>query len=161
MPFLTAQFVGGKGLASLAIELKGAGPYSHVDMVCDDGRLLGARSDECGGQPPGVRIRPQGYEEWNAIAQISIPCTDAQHDAAWAFWMAQIGKAYDKTAILAFVFGRDWENPEDWFCSELRAAGLKAAKVFPFDLITPANKVDPDMEFAIESTHGIVRLIKK
>ena len=160
MPKLTAQFVGGKGLASRLIEIKGAGPYSHVDIVCPDARLLGARDNEVGGQPQGVWIRPQGYEEWDALARIHIDVSQEQYNQAWDFWNAQIGKPYDETAILGFVIGRNWQETDSWFCSELWMQGLIHANVFVHPLAVAANKIDPSTAFAISSTLGDVIHVK-
>jgi hypothetical protein len=53
----------------------------------------------------------------------------AKERAYWDFLKAQIGKSYDKLAIAAFAFNRDWRSPNAWFCDELVAAGLEHAEV--------------------------------
>ena len=40
----------------------------------------------------------------------------------------QVGKPYDKLAIVAFAVNRDWRSPDAWFCDELVAAGLEHAQ---------------------------------
>jgi hypothetical protein len=127
---IVLQFVQGTGFGAALIKFYDHGLYSHVDSVLPDGTLLGARDDEVGGMPSGVQ-------------RITLPCTDAQADAYYAFVRSQIGKAYDETAIVAFAVGRDWRTPDCWFCSELCAAGLEASG-FVFPLSSPANKVAPD-----------------
>jgi hypothetical protein len=49
--------------------------------------------------------------------------------ACWDFPKAQLGKPYDKLAIVAFAVNRDWRSPDAWFCDELVAAGLEHAEV--------------------------------
>ena len=58
--------------------------------------------------------------------------------------MAQVGKPYDETAILAFALNRDWRETDAWFCSELAAAALEAAGVFPYKLAASENKITPE-----------------
>jgi len=140
---IVLQFVQGTGFGAALIKFYDHGLYSHVDSVLPDGTLLGARDDEVGGMPSGVQIRPADYLGSETVKRITLPCTDAQADAYYAFVRSQIGKAYDETAIIAFAVGRDWRTPDCWFCSELCAAGLEASG-FVFPLSSPANKVAPD-----------------
>lgn len=137
------QFVRAAEFSSDLIALGGAGDFSHCDIVLDDGTLLGARSDEVGGQPAGVRIRPPNYvKTWTHQVLVEIPCTDEQKAAALSFAHAQLGKPYDKLAIVAFVVGRDWRREDAWFCSEL---GARVGEVGGFfaEMYTPANKISP------------------
>lgn len=137
------QFVQGQGLASRAIEVFERGWPSHVDNVLPDGGLLGARDDDCGGQPPGVRIRPADYESWARVERIELAAT-AQQEVDWLnFLTAQIGKPYDETAIVAFALARDWRQNDSWFCSELAAAALESCGWFPQSLADAANEVTP------------------
>ena len=55
---------------------------------------------------------------------------------------SQIGKPYDGEAILAFVAGRNWQDPEAWFCSELVAAGLEDSSIV-LPLAAPTAKITP------------------
>ena len=121
----------------------GAG-FSHVDAVLPDGSLLGARSDVCQGSMPGVQIRPPHYIDFDRVLLVSLDATEDQLSAWNNFLQAQLGKPYDMEAIVGFAVGRDWRAPDSWFCSELQAAALESAGWFPFDLATPANKLDPD-----------------
>lgn len=44
--------------------------------------------------------------------------------------MQQLGKPYDKTAVIGMLLNRDWQQDTDWFCSELLLACLvKGGKV--------------------------------
>lgn len=140
---LTFQFVRGADLTSDLLAWFGAGDFSHVDIVLDKGLLLGARSDSIGGKPPGVQIRPPGYDpKWTKQVIISIPCTLEQQHTAETFALGQVGKAYDKLAIVGFAVGRDWRDDTEWFCSELGARYGEIGGVWS-ELYTPANKVEP------------------
>jgi len=139
---ITLQFVLGKGLSSQAIAWFNSGKFSHVDCIFPDGTLLGARSDVILGIPPGVQIRPQGYEEWKIRYKMKLAATPLQEDRFYAFLQSQKGKPYDKTAIWGFAAGRDWREKDSWFCSELQAAALEYAALTP-ELYSPVNKISP------------------
>ena len=141
---ITLQFVdGGSDPGSEAIKLFSRGWCSHVDVVMPDGCLLGARSDEVGGAPTGVQIRPQGYNKWDQVEQIALQATPEQEKAFYDFLQAQLGKPYDKTAIIAFAFERDWTAPDSWFCSELAAAALVYCGWFPKPFRFGVNEITP------------------
>jgi hypothetical protein len=139
---LKFQFVLGRSFSSRAIAWFSAGHFSHVDLVLPDGRLLGARSDVILNIPPGVQIRPPNYEEWKERVVLSLEVTELQLQSVIAFNMSQLGEPYDKTAIWGFVAGRDWREEDSWFCSELQAAAIESANIWPA-LYTPRNKVTP------------------
>ena len=98
--------------------------FSHVDAVLPDGTLLGARAG-------GVKIRPADYLGSAKTARFHVDLTPEQEAAAWAFLRNQIGKRYDFTAIIGFLFRRDWQRDGAWFCSELIAAACALAAKFP------------------------------
>jgi uncharacterized protein YycO len=136
------QFVLGTGLSSRTIAWFSAGHFSHVDLVLPDGYLMGARSDRTGGKPPGVQIRPPNYEKWKERVVISLEATELQKQSVIAFNISQEGKPYDHTAIWGFVSGRNWREQDSWFCSELQAAAMESADLWP-PLYTPNNKITP------------------
>jgi len=81
----------------------------------DHGRLLGARLD---GGDPAARLREMvARRARRTIRNALIGMT------------TQVGKPYDKLAIVAFAVNRDWRSPDAWFCDELVAAGLEHAEV--------------------------------
>jgi hypothetical protein len=130
-------------IGSWAIRQYDHGPWSHVDAVLEDGSLLGSRDDVVGGKPSGVQIRPAGYLNFKDEKILSIPCDDPIAKLFYATWASQIGKPYDQTAILAFVLERDWRAMDSWFCSEGVTWAAEQAKLFPFPLAMPTNKVTP------------------
>lgn len=154
------QFVLGSGWSSRLIAWygQGFGGWSHVDAVLPDGRLLGARSDTVGGQPPGVRIRPANYERWKRRTLVEIPCTSAE-ETGWVGWLRQqVGYEYDKAAIIGFILGRPAHTPHHWICSACQRGALEAVgKLHPCDLI-PDSETTPDALFQVvtEGIGGIV-----
>jgi hypothetical protein len=138
------QFVHGGDLGAKAIEWFSHGAcFSHVDTVWPDGRLFGARSDIIGGAAPGVQFRAPQYVGNSVTLQVSLNVERALDDAYYTFMLAQEGKPYDMEGILAFVSGRNWRQPDSWFCSELVAAGLEQCEYFRTPLATPSNKMTP------------------
>jgi hypothetical protein len=152
------QFVLGAGFSSSVIAWFGGGDnsalgFSHVDCMLPDGRLLGARSDWVGGAPPGVRIRPSGYEAWKRRVVFELASTPAQEKLFYDFLMAQVGKPYDKLAIFSFIADRDWRDDSAWFCSELAAAASEHAGACDA-LYLPANKLSPTAWAVVVSALG-------
>lgn len=142
MKQITFQLVRGAGISSRLIGWFGAGYYSHIDTETPAGLLRGARSDVIEGIAPGVRDRPQAYEKWLRQTRFTITVTDNQYERFWQFSDAQVGKPYDSRGLLdTFLFGRDWREDGQWWCSELVAACLEAGVIIE---IAPEKKsVEP------------------
>ena len=136
------QFVCEDNLASRSIGWFSAGHFSHVECVLDDGRLFGARSDQVGGKPAGVQIRPPDYIPFSLKVIFTLNTTILQRESFHAFLYSQEGKPYDKRAIWAFAFNRDWREVDSWICSELQAAALESSDLTP-ELYLAANKIVP------------------
>ena len=135
---ISLQFVRGTQLDSQVIEWFGGGPlFSHVDTVLPDGQLLGARLDG------GVQTRPVGYFGDLKTLRIDLVCSDLATGRYLEFIQSQLGKPYDSTGILSFVTGRDWQEDDSWFCSELVASGLEKCGFFSFRPASPSNKITP------------------
>ena len=136
------RFVRGMDFSSRVIAWFSSGHLSHVDAVLPDGTLLGARADIIKGIPTGVQERPAGYEKVALEIVMEIPCTALQEVAFYRFLRSQRGKPYDRTAIWAFAFNRDWHEADSWICSELQTAALEAAGILP-KLFEDCNKITP------------------
>lgn len=140
---INLQFSCGSDLSAWAIKRFEHGAWSHVDAILPDGSLLGARDDICKGIPSGVRIRPPDYYAFAAIKKVTIYVPDVVEAAFYSFLRSQVGKPYDETAIVAFVFDRNWRDNDSWFCSELQAAAGEAAGLFPYKLAITDNRLTP------------------
>jgi hypothetical protein len=149
---ISLRFSKGKGLASELIEWYGHGPFSHVDSVEPDEHLTGARLDD------GVRTRDADYLQGEEVGctYVHLPSDPDVSAKFYDFIHAQIGKPYDKTAILGFAADRNWREDDSWFCSELAAAGLEACGYLKWRLFTPANKIDPNGLITILSATAYV-----
>lgn len=136
------QFVCERALTSNAIAWFSSGHFSHVDAITMGGQLLGARSDFASGGPAGVQVRPPNYAAFNTRVVFDIPAMPLQKRRFDTYLKYQIGKPYDREAIWAFMFNRNWREQDSWICSELQAAALEHAGVLP-PLYLAANKITP------------------
>jgi uncharacterized protein YycO len=142
---ISLQFVTQKSLGSSLIRWGTHSDFSHVDVVLFDGRLLGARNDTA---VPGVCIRPANYAPFTRRQTVIVP---TQEDRAfYSFLVDQLGKPYDWKAIVGFAVDRNWRDPDSWFCSELVAAALEAAKIVKVQ--TPANRISPNDVFLLAAS---------
>ncbi|HET9087126.1 MAG TPA: hypothetical protein VFN53_06375 [Acidobacteriaceae bacterium] len=144
--YIVAQYSTEDGFGSGAIRYFSDSDYSHVDLVvpetvigaavvngwikprlwrgCHE-MLLGSRMGS------GVQLRPKDYGKFTKVARIEYEVPDIH--AAYKFAFAQIGKPYNKGAILDFFLHRTRKfdaNQKSWFCDELfyqigRAGGTR------------------------------------
>ena len=141
---ISLQFVQGLDFGARAIEWFGHGAeFSHVDTIWPDGRLFGARSDRVGGAPPGVQFRQADYVQSDKVLRVDLPCSPEVAGAYYRFLKAQEFKPYDMEGIAAFISGRNWDDPNSWFCSELVAAGLQTCGYLSHPLAASSNKITP------------------
>jgi hypothetical protein len=140
---ITLRFIRGRGLSSGLIAWFGGGEYSHVDYAMPDGTWLGARTDYPINGKAGVQIRPANYTTPIRQLTLSLQTTPEQDRDHYAFLYSQIGKPYDRMAILGFIAGRDWEDPGSWICSELQCAAAESAGIMQ-PLVLTANKITPN-----------------
>lgn len=131
------QFVACGDAASAAIKIFSRGWCSHVDCVLTDGTLLGARIDG------GVQIRPPDYESFDLVERVCLDVAPAAEARYYDFLRRQIGKPYDKLAIVAFAAERNWRTPDAWFCSELAAAALEDSGWFPKPVAASVSEITP------------------
>jgi hypothetical protein len=140
VPSLRFQFVLGDDWSSRLIAWygQGYGGFSHVDFLVPGGGCIGARSDRMGNIPPGVQLRPDGYEVWKRRKVLALPCTDDELQKAVAFEVDQVGDPYDKRDILGLILGRPISSGSGyWICSALQLAMLRTIGKVPNLLITP------------------------
>jgi uncharacterized protein YycO len=121
MPWATLQLVTTDGFISWAIRRATFSEFSHVDYCFPDGRLLGAHIED------GVKIRPPDYEKFTKQQRYSVDLSQPQYEKLEAFLLAQVGKPYDKAAIVNMLVQRNWREHDKWFCSELIAAAFEHA----------------------------------
>lgn len=146
------SFVCGADFSSRAIAWYGNGyrGFSHVDSLLSDGWLAGARDDRVQvfeknrvvEYPAGFQLRPADYESWvrRDIVELRVPDGVAEQ---WDKWLrSQVGKPYDKGAIIGFLLGRDDHQKGHWICSAGACGALVNSYAMPkppvpFSQITP------------------------
>lgn len=89
------------------------GDYSHMALVLPGDRVIESV------KATGVRIRRLDSlleDAWHySLMHLEVP----DENAAVDFAMKQVGKPYDTMGLVGFGFGRDWQQDDKWYCSEL------------------------------------------
>ena len=142
---LVSQFSTEAGLGSAAIRYLSGSSVSHVDLVVPEdmrvgmvwlkkGWLLGARLQG------GVQQRPPNYAKFTCTVRVGVQVPDVK--AAYAFAVRQLGKPYNKRAIVDFFLHRDRKFTPDqpaWFCDELNYQIVAAGGLQLLDTENPLN----------------------
>lgn len=87
--------------------------WSHVDIVLPNGKLVGAI-------PAGVKERDNNLKQYIRFK------VDAPNEIENLI-ISQIGKKYDWNGVLGLWIKRNWQDTDNWFCSELVAWAFKEA----------------------------------
>ncbi len=123
-------------------------PFSHVDILLEEGLLGVSGEDHKLGDPGGVRIRPippWPYRETPKTARLKV--ADNVFDAFMEVGHSQIGKPFDNGALWDFLsdqpHDRNWRHADAWFCSELVVYCLEQAHFFPYQLVVEKNRITP------------------
>jgi hypothetical protein len=124
---------------SLAIARLTHSPFSHVDLVLEDGNLLGAsynpRAPIVYGNPLGVAVRPPDYQVFAVRKRAVIETTPEKAAAFTQFCMDQVGKPFDREALKLSRFlgakfdNRDWRDLGQWYCAECMARATEVSKL--------------------------------
>jgi len=109
-------------------------PYSHVDLVMPDGRLLGAVWGA------GVSVR-RPRRDYTRVTRL---VADIPFEQYYKALITQIGKPYDWRGVLGVAFHRDWQKSDSWFCSELQAwaaeqCGVRMLRRTDVSRVTPRD----------------------
>ncbi|WP_313279811.1 hypothetical protein [Stutzerimonas balearica] len=136
MAIVRVLFTRRRHLGSLAIRLGTWSTWSHVDLVDDRPEvpeLIGAVA------PSGVVRTPMAERlrlaSSAALVEFSVRDRNAVLDAA----ASQVGRPYDWLGVAGIALrGRDWQEDDCWFCSELVAWSFSAAgePLFRADLVS-------------------------
>ena len=128
-------------------------PFSHVDLVLDNGDLLGA-SDNLHApvigpksNPRGVAIRPVDYQRFAVRRDAVMPTTSARKKRFTEFCMEQLGKPFDTSALKPTTFlspdfrERDWRVDDKWWCAELMGCATEYAPLLDWPIPGIKNRV--------------------
>lgn len=112
---ITLEFSARAGKLGGLVQAVTWSPYSHVDFVLADGRLLGAV--------------PQGgvcERDWTPAERSERFHVDAPA-AVLEIARSQLGRPYDWIGAVGIGLMRDWHRPDAWICSELVAWAFRQA----------------------------------
>jgi hypothetical protein len=128
-------------------------PFSHVDLVLDDGNLLGASNNPHApclkGNASGVAIRPLNYQRFAVRRDAAIWTTEARKSRFVDFCMTQLGKPFDANALRPSTFlspnftKRDWRKGDKWFCAELMGHACEVAPLLDWPIPGIKNRLTP------------------
>ena len=133
-------FCASKKLGSLFIRKGGGCPFSHVATV--DHRAGTVIEAVC---PRGGIERPL-HEFAHGKTSMALTWINVDNPAAaLAFARQQKGKRYDLIGAIGAGFNHDWQNPNQWYCSELDSGAIQAGG---FMLFHPdVGRITPHMRW--------------
>ena len=114
-------------LSSFAIRLFTWSKWHHVGAVMPDGKTVIESRFHGGVVTTDIDDFKSRYKEYRVAY---LPVLDRRDH--FSFLRSQLGKNYDKTAIISLALRRDWQETDSWFCSELIA---KASGIYRHDSI--------------------------
>jgi hypothetical protein len=126
------------------------GNVGHVDIVLDDGSLLGAQHEAgLGGKSAGVQVRPHDYGRTCGMVGrklVTLPVSEACADEAYAWALSQEGSRYDTEAIEGIAVGKNWSTEGKFICSGLATGMLTQPDpaFFAHKLARPWRIVTPE-----------------
>lgn len=158
------RFVAGNDPLSALIQAQGgtAMPFtpSHVESLSQDGKFYIGQH-----MRGGMQARPVGYDTGQIMILpdgrladiiVSLPCTDAQEAAYYAFIHDKIGQPYDWISILGFVLTEvHLHTVGSLICSAITTAATrtKGCEYFPMPLTVPFHKISPRDLMLMLSSH--------
>jgi hypothetical protein len=146
---------GDKNWGSVLIRRGNHSPFSHVDIVLEDGNLLGASNSPLApvvseiypkSLASGVAVRPPNYQKFK-YRRCMILETDRATDIR-RIALSQNGKIFDNTVLKDFLSdsfpgARNWRINDSWFCAELVVWAMEVGGFWPHPLEWPKNRISP------------------
>jgi len=131
---------------SWAVRLLTWSRWSHVGII-SGGHVIEAHALH------GVVKTPihEAIESADQYLVELVPCSNPAGVLAAA--TRQIGKSYDWLALFGFLFRRDWQAIDKWFCSELVAWSFQAAGC-PLFRAERLRRVTPEHLYMLPNDQG-------
>ena len=142
-------------IGSWLIRKKTKSEFSHTAIYFPNGRVLEA------GFKNGVAFTtlPKFISHHSFVIAIHIDTNRA--DKLYRAGQAEEGKDYDLTAIFGMLANRDWQEDDQWFCSELIAFILKVAGLYLEEIaLLDPHAVTPRDIWLLLRRKGIVEVLK-
>jgi len=122
-----------KTFTDVAIRLWTWSKYSHTELRFDriDDGPNKAHCFSSSGRDGGTRFKEIDLTNgrWDRVT-VNIPTYMENRIHAWC--ERRVGRKYDFKGIFGFVFGKNFQDPIKWYCSEICAAALRCNGVFDF-----------------------------
>ena len=135
----TLYFTGyfGYSFASKLIKFWTRSPISHVEECINLDTLEGYGA--WSGRKVG-KLTPDIHKPETPYVIFATNVTDKQYMLFKQFKRSQQGKSYDWPGIMGFIYNKDNNDPNKWFCSEIESAACKYAniQILNWDLINPS-----------------------
>jgi len=128
---------------SQAIRQRTWGEFSHVEIITritEQGKIEVVSADA-----QGVCCRDVREEEFEHFAILTYPeMTDKEREDVCKFCFSQIGKPYDFVGLASFLFYKELQSDDRWFCSELayiayKQAGIRLQRRVKQDFMSPRD----------------------
>lgn len=132
LAFYKGRHRGLPGWFDAAVRWWTRGPYSHVELVLDDGTCWSSSARDGGVRTKAIDL---GSGNWDLVPVVQ----DAAAARAW--FAAHAGAGYDYLGLFGFVWRRSYGAGSRWFCSEAVAAALGYRDAWRFDPNTLAVAV--------------------
>jgi len=135
-------FTTSSDLVSQAIRARTWGKYSHVQIVATVSTI---GIDVVSADIEGVMLRRVREDEWSKYAILTYPeMTLKERDDVVKFCFSKIGKGYDFLGLADFLFDKDLQVEDRYFCSELvflayKAAGIDLLKRIDHAFVSPRD----------------------
>jgi len=126
--------------------------FSHIDLVLPEGLLGVSGKDKSIGDSGGVLVRKFGCWPYLFPPKLAhVQCSDEVQKKTIDWAVSQIGRPFDKKALYHFLreraglklIGRDWRDPNSWFCSEFQIRAAEIGGLFSYPLIVNKDVVSP------------------
>ena len=131
METIKIRFASNKTLVSKIVRFFTRSEYSHVDYIFDTGEAYSSLPHT------GVNYNTDSNDV-EVMCEVEVESKKLVEN----FLLSQQGKPYDLTAIFGFIFSRDWQEKDQWFCSELIAAAIQNGSSKPL-YNTRLNRITP------------------
>ena len=124
LAFYKGRHTGLRGLLDAAVRWWTRGPYSHVELVMEDGTCWSASARDGGVRSKRVNTASGNWDVYEI---------DGDEAAAVTWFEAHRGRKYDYAGLFGFVWRPCYGAESRFFCSEAIAAALGVAEPWRFD----------------------------
>lgn len=133
----------GKSITSKVIKTVTNSKYSHVSIILPDNTVVdawkrvGVRHNQESNLIESLSV---GHKKGTPIDIFEIDIENSMENAAFTFYLGQLGSEYDTIGALLSVTSISRPSDDKWFCSELFNEGLA---IIDYNIPRESHKVTP------------------